>query len=239
VKCLKPILFSTTILLGACSIAPQTATGPDESSIRAAADTFIDALASGDQDQLRAATIVDADTDTRQIAHAVEEDTVLSRQLQSNLKSRFGQSDKIGSQVGTDDWVGIYRAVASYAPVLRAGDRARIGRQTQDGVLFLKQQNGQWKVELVPTLVAESGGRQRVHDPVVQYRFRTTAAASEWFLKRLAEGDFASYREYQRERDAFWVQYMALAISGEDPHDKLLSSLPPIPVEQPIFAADR
>ena len=221
VRLLIPIsIFTATCMLGACSVAPQPVTGPEESSIRTAADSFIAALSAGNQEQLRACSTVDADSDTRQIANAVEEDTALSRQLQLKLKTRFGQNDKLGALVGTDEWISMYRTVASYGPVVRTGHRARIGSQTQDGVMFLRQVDGQWKVELVPTLVAESGGRQRVHDPVVEYRFQATAAASDWSLSALPKW---------LDRRLGWLAASALLLaSGWELRRNLPPPLPPL-----------
>ena len=63
--------------------------------------------------------------------------------------------------------------------LLQVDRRARIGDETTDGVVFLRQVAGEWKVELIPTLVAESGGRVVVTDPSVQYRYDVAVALNE------------------------------------------------------------
>ncbi|HEY4329083.1 MAG TPA: hypothetical protein VGN88_05050 [Phycisphaerae bacterium] len=227
-----------SLFLGACSIAPAPVAAEDRGAVRQGVTHFLDALDSGSEAQLSHATVVEQDPLAQQLAQAVLHDAASGRRLQAALIRRFDppSDDLPPAVVGSDAWIEQFASTAAIAPMLQAGDRVRIGNEKWSGVIFLRLCNGQWKVELVPTLVAESGGR-RISDSAVVYRFGVTAAVNEWLLKRLEQGEFHSYRDYQNARHDFWEKYIALIVQNQDPREKLLESLPPMPRESTEIAS--
>jgi hypothetical protein len=222
-----------------CSVAPTRMSLQDQQPVRAAAHEFTSALKAADGKLLQQMTTVDSDPETRKLAQAVVADSVSARQIQLQLIHRFDRCEDRPSVIGSDSWIDQIEQTAARGDILQAGERARIGEAGSDGTLFLRRINGQWKVELVPSLVAESGGRTRMDDPVVDYRFNVTRAVNEHFLARLNANEFASLHDYLQAKNQFWFQYMTLAAHGDDPHDKLLPSLPPMPSEPLMLAIER
>ena len=235
-------LMFPLLLLSGCSsftATPQPVSLAEAVSVKSAAGDFILALASGDADAINRASTVEADPATAQLATLVIHDTAVARQLQLELSNRFEPAEADKSVVGSDAWVAIYQDVLENATMVQAGSRVRIGDETTDGVLFLRKVNGTWKVELVPTLVAESGGRAQVSDPIAEYRFKVSTAVNQMLTTRIEGNEFSSYREYKDARNGFWLDYLALAVNGQDPHDKLLPSLPVVPKNTPVIAENR
>ncbi len=231
------LLFSVT-LLAACNTAPTRVSLDNQPPLRAAVHEFTDALRSGDEAKLVSITTVDSDRPTRKLGRAVVDDYIASRQIQIQLEKQFHRADNIASVVGSDPWIDSFEHTGGTAVILQAGDRVRIG-DGEDGTVFLRRIDGQWKVELVPTLVPESGGRAKVSDPVVQYRFEATCAANQHMLAMLKDGEFSSLLAFQEAKNKFWFQYMMVAANGDDPREKLLSTLPPLPGQPAAVAADR
>jgi hypothetical protein len=233
--------FLPVLLLAGCSLMaskPTPVAVQNQPPIKEAAHEFIAALASGDEAQISDTSLVDADPATQRLAAIVRKDAAISRQLHLQLTQRFDVEEE-STPVGSEEWLGNFADLTDHAGILQADKRARIGDETTDGVLFLRQVDGAWKVELIPTLVAESGGRQNVTDPNVEYRFNVSTALNEMLLGRLEQGEFSSYSDYQHARNIFWAQYLALIANGEEPHDKLLATLPHLPKEGMELAANR
>ena len=234
------ISLLTSLLLAACSTAPRAVSSDAEQQpIRAAARQFVSALQSADESQLRQTSIVDPNPDTRQLASAVIADAVAGRRLQLALVDHFSAAESRAGIVGSEPWLAQLQGTAEHGPILQAGNRVRVGERGRDGSLFLRNIAGQWKVELVPTLVAESGGNPQVNDPIVDYRFNVTRAANQYFLSRLQNNEFTSFNDFTRAKNEFWFEYLNTAAKGEDPHDKLLGTLPPIPRGPDEYAIDR
>lgn len=242
-KIYKKAMFGILpLMLAACSFAPvkpERVAMQEQPPIKQAAHQFIAALASGDEAAISRTTTVASDPEAQRLAATVRKDAAISRRLQLQLGRRFDAGDDLSSPVGSEVWLHNFKTVANEAVMLKVDQRARIGDETTDGVVFLRQVNGEWKVELIPTLVAESGGRLVVKDPVVQYRFDVATALNEMLLQRLERDEFTSYGDYERARNQFWAQYLTLISNGEEPHDKLLATLPYVPKETPVVAETR
>jgi hypothetical protein len=236
-KSLAAMVIGTALLAG-CNVTPTRVPLESEAPIRAGAQQFADALKSGDAAQLEQATTVDSDRQTQALARAVIDDCVKARQIQLRLRDRFGRTEDKASVVGSDTWIASFERMGARTPILQSGERVRIG-DGADGTMFLRRINGQWKVELVPTLVAESGGKTKMSDAVVSYRFDATRAANQMLLERIQGGEFATLADYQQAKNEFWFKYMSLAANGQDPREKLLSTLPPLPAEPAALAIDR
>jgi hypothetical protein len=234
----KAFLAVLPLFLAACSftpVKPEPVAMQEQPPIKQAAHQFIAALASGDEAAISRATTVAGDPAAQRLAASVRKDTAVSRQLQMQLARRFDAGDDLTTAVGSDVWLDNFKHLAEDAVMLKVDQRARIGDETTDGVVFLRQVNGEWKVELIPTLVAESGGRITVPDADVLYRFDVAAALNEMLLQRLERDEFTSYHDYQRARNQFWAQYLTIISNGEEPHDKLLATLPYLPREPMFF----
>ncbi len=230
------------LVLAGCNMVaakPSPVAEQDQPPIKEAAHDFITALASGNEQQISDTSTVDADPAAQRLAAIVRKDAAISRQLQLQLGRRFDADDATAAPVGSEEWLGNFKDVTDHAGMLHVERRARIGDETTDGVVFLRQVDGAWKVELIPTLVAESGGRVSVTDPSVEYRFSVSSALNEMLLQRLEQNEFASYSDYQHARNIFWAQYLALISNGEEPHDKLLATLPYVPKEPSVLAENR
>jgi hypothetical protein len=225
--------------LAGCNVVPTRMALQDQEPVRAAARAFTASLRTVDEASLRQTTIVDADPDTQKLAQAVFADTLTARQVQLQLGRQFDRAEDRASVVGSDAWIDQFQQAINHEAIWQAGERVRIGEAGRDGTLFLRRINGQWKVELISSLVAESGGRTRMSDPIVDYRFNVTRAVNEHFLARIQRKEFASLQGYLQAKNRFWFEYMAVASQGDDPRDKLLSSLPPLPAEPTMLAIER
>jgi hypothetical protein len=229
------------LLFGACSFAvkPTPVAVQDRPPIKEAAHHFVAALAAGDESAISNVTTVDRDPGAQRLAASVRKDAAIARQLQVELTRRFDITDVSAAQVGSEAWLGNFMHLADDSVMLQVDRRARIGDETTDGVVFLRQVAGEWKVELIPTLVAESGGRVVVTDPSVQYRYDVAVALNEMLLQRLERGEFETYQDYQHARNEFWAQYLTVISNGQEPHDKLLATLPYVPKEPEMVADTR
>jgi len=238
-KTLKQAWVFLPLILGACSMAvkPVPVAENDRPPIKEAANHFIAALAAGDESALSSVTTVDHDPSAQRLAASVRHDAAVSRQLQVELTRHFDVVEDAPGAIGSEMWLGNFQHLTDAAVMLQVDQRARIGDETTDGVVFLRQVGGAWKVELIPTLVAESGGRVTVSDPSVQYRYDVSVALNEMLLQRLERGEFETYADYQHARNTFWAQYLNVISNGEEPHDKLMATLPYVPKEA-TFVAD-
>jgi len=200
--------------------------------VRAAALEFTQALKAGDASRVREMTFAGNDAESQRLAAAVVGDTLTGRGIQMKLAG-FADAQQKAAVVGSDLWIGEMEAAAETGPILKAGDRVRVGEEWRDGSMFLRQVGTGWKVEVISTLVAESGGAPTVADPAVEYRFNVTRAINAWMLERLNAGEFATFKDYQRSRNAFWMEYLSRVARGDDPKD-LLATLPAMPKEEGI-----
>jgi hypothetical protein len=219
--------------LGGCqSTQVQTSLAPvQQDELRAAAHHFTDAVRLTDAGRVQAFSVVDGDPQSRTLGEAVLSDTLAGRRVHQQLADRFGYVERDSVAVGSDAWLGQMESTIDNAPIQKAGDRARIGYMGEGNGVYLRQVAGEWKVEVIPTLVAEAGGRPTINDPLVDYRFGVTRAMNQWMLDRLSRDDFRSKADYDKAKNSFWMQYLTYATSGKDPKNELLSTLPPLPRE--------
>jgi hypothetical protein len=231
-----PTLLLATGFLGACQMTPSGLSQDKQVEIRSAAQEFTNAIRAGDADRLREVSVVD--NTNEKLAKAVIDDTVTSRKVLTSLSNHFGYVESKPTAVGSNRWIDGLQSTASLAPIQRAGDRVLLSAPHQ-GDIYLRNIGGEWKVELIPTLVAESGGNPTVSDPLVEYRFGVIYQLNQWMLTRLENNEFRDKTDFDSARSKFWMQYLTYAANGKDPQDTLLPSLPAMPKDTAALAADR
>jgi hypothetical protein len=236
-----PSLLLATGLLGACQSMPTGLAQDKQVEIRSAAQEFTNAIRAGDAERLRhVSTIDDAN---EKLGKAVINDTVTSRKVLNSLSSHFGYVESKPGAVASNGWIDRLESTAAMAPIRQAGDRVLLATPDQ-GEIYLRNVGGTWKVELIPTLVPESGGKPVVSDPVVEYRFGVIHQLNQWMLTRLENNEFQNKTDFDKARSKFWMEYLTYAANGKDPQDTVLPSLPAMP-NQPsapdtrVLAGDR
>ncbi len=223
-------LLAASLMLGGCEAIRTSMVSPeDRADIRTAALRFTNAAQRDDATEIRDLTLVSDNPQSSQIEAAVLTDTLTSRAVQSTLTEKFGYREKNPAVIGGTAWFDHYAAVAQSSPIQRVGDRAHIGSAGKEGGFFLRNVDGAWKVELIATFVSEARGRPEVSDPAVLYRFGVNQAVDQWLLTRLANDEFPSVGDYDQASQFFWITYLGCTLSGKDPHNELLASLPPLP----------
>jgi hypothetical protein len=230
-------MFLAAAAFTGCQLAPMNTSLSEDNQqqIRAAAHEFTDAMRAGDADRLRGVSTVD--TENQKLGKAVINDTVTSRKMLESLSSHFGYVEEKPFVVASNGFINRLATTASAAPIRRAGDRALIS--AENGEIYLRNIAGAWKVELIPTMVPESGGKSTINDPVVEYRFGVAHELNQWMLARLENNEFQSKTDFDRARSKFWMQYLTYAANGKDPQDTLLPSLPAMPKDSGTIAQER
>jgi hypothetical protein len=230
---LASLLLAGAALTG-CQLTPTTLSETHQQEIRTVADQFTTAIRSGDAARLR--DVSTADAQNQDLAQVVINDTVTSRKMLDSLSAHFGYIEDKPGVVGSNRWVDALQSTASRGAIRSVGDRALLAGNEQ-GEIYLRNVGGSWKVDLIPTLVPESGGNTIVNDPVVEYRFGVTHKLNQWMLARLENNEFQSKSEFDQARSKFWMEYLTYVANGKDPQDALLPSLPSMPTDD-IFALD-
>ncbi len=235
------LVFTTLMaaLLAACNTAPRPVATENQSPIRKTALQFATALKSADSRTLESMTTHETDPEIVALSQKTLADAVKGREVQIALQQHFGTMETRPGVCGTSAWTNQLEQTAENEPIMQAGNRVRIGEAGKPGTFFLREVDGTWKVEAVPTLIAENGGRVKGSDPTLDYRLGVTLAVNAWMLERLDRGEFASMHDFMAAKSQFWFEFMACAANGDDPREKLLSSLPPLPVETNMVAEDR
>jgi len=235
------LLFTAlaAVLFASCSTAPRPVARQDESPIRNAALKFTAALQTHDSDAVDQLTTHESDPEAVALSQAAIADAVKGREVESTLANRFGEMENRAGISGSDAWLAEFERTAATEPIMQSGNRVRIGEAGKAGTFFLRQNEGKWRVEAGPTLVAETGGRPKMTDPSLHYRLGVTLAVNAWMLERLERGEFSTMHDFMAAKSQFWFEFMAYAANGDDPRDKLLPSLPPLPAEIPEVADER
>lgn len=233
-------MLSSLLLAGAtlagCQLTPAPLSEGHQHEIRTVADQFTNAIRSGDATRMRDVSIADAAN--QELAQVVINDTVTSRKMLDSLTSHFGYVEDKPGVVGSNRWIDSLQSTASRGPIRRVGDRALLTGNEQNEI-YLRNVGGTWKVDLIPTLVPESGGNPTVNDPIVEYRFGVTHKLNQWMLARLENNEFQSKSEFDQARSKFWMEYLTYIANGKDPQEAVLPALPSMPSDDPGFASQK
>jgi hypothetical protein len=230
-KQLAAALLMSAGIVG-CQVAPSPVSHLDETGIRGAVHGFAQAVRTGDAEKVKAVSVVPGQN--RVLGEKVIDDTVTNRKMQVKLTEAFGYVEPKAAVVGSEAYLARLDATANSGPIAREGDRACVGQPGLDGSVYLRHVQGDWKVEVIPTLVMEAGGQPTVNDEVVDYRFGVSQTLNHWMLSRLENQEFKNKREYDLARNSFWMHYLTYTAAGKDPHQTMMSALPVMPHPQEL-----
>jgi len=229
-------------LLTGCATTQTAGLSPnDESDARAAAHEFANAIRAGNASRLRNAVVVEPSM--RQLGDEVIGDTVVSRMVLREFGTRFNDHTQPATLVASDRWLDTLESRLQFAPIKREAPGADgtprmcllvAESRIAGSNVHMRHVAGQWKVELISTMVPEAQGQSTVEDVAVPYRYGVTRVMKADLLARLTRGEFQSPADYEKARGAFWDDFLSALAKGKDPHDAVDPTLPVMPPENAV-----